>query len=388
MKNMKKLLAVLFAVLMIVSLTACSKAPKTASAQWSYKTEDKEYAIGVHIYSLISAYNQAYSVISEAQGDDFDAQASILDFESSFDETGEVYLCKDWIVKEADYITRNIIVIDALMKEYGIELDEAVEASALEQAKKDWELGPYYEEYLSYGYAATPYKTIFEPCGISFESFYEATYLASIKQNAIFDKLYNKGGVKEVAEADMNKFFEDNYSSYSYFTVNLYESSVDSTTNETVNTPLADDKIAEIKEELDLYVGMIENDIPFTDVSAVYTAYANLEYNPAVSNVENLDNTSLPEEVADVIKGLKDGEAKVAYFGEEDTQMAYFIYKKPVTSETKSYVADETNYDALLKEMKNEEYLDELDRLTNEVVCDINTKETQKYTPELIESLM
>lgn len=388
MKNMKKILAILIAVIMVMCLGACSKAPRTATAQWSYKTDKTQYAIGVHIYSLVSAYNQAFSVIQNAQGEEFDAEASILDIESSFDETGEVFLCKDWIMKEADYITKNLIAIDNLMEEYGVELDESVEASALEQAKKDWDLGPYYEEYLSYGYAATPYKTILEPCGISFESFYQATYLASVKQNAIFDKLYNKGGIKAVAEDEMKKFFEDNYTNYSYFTVNFYESSVDPTTNETVNTPFDAKKTAEIKENLEFYVSMIKNGTTYEDVSGAYTAYAKLQYNPSVSNIENLDNTTLPAEVAEVLKGLKDGEAKVAYFGQEDTQMAYFLYKKPITAETKGYIANETNYDALLKEMRNEEFLADLEKITEQVVCEINTKEVEKYTPQLIESFM
>ncbi len=388
MNNLKKIMALMLAVVMFASLCACSQLPKTLDKQWSYKDGDSEYAIGVHIYSLVSAYNQAYSVLSEAQGDKFDSSASILGVESSFDESGEIVLCKDWILKEADYITKNLMAIDNLIAEYDVEIDPALENSSYQQALKDWDLGPYYEEYRSYGYTSTPYKEILEPCGVSFESFYEATYLASVKQSTIFNHFYKKDGIKAVKESEVKKFFEDNFTSYSYFTVNLYESSVDSTTNQTVNKALPEDKIKEIKTNLDFYAAMIKSGTSFDDVSGAYTAYAQLSTNPAVSCVENLENSSLPEEIADVVAGLKVGQPKVIYLGEEETTVAYFVYKKSITKETKSYVGNETNYESLLQEMKSEEFLSDMEKITAEVQCEINTAIVDKYTPELIENLI
>ncbi len=389
MKNLKKFTGLFLAVVMILSLCACSQVPKTATPQWSYKNDAKEYAMGIYVYSLVTAYNQAYTILSEEQGEDFDKEASILTQESSFDEAGKSYICKDWVLKEADYITRNLMAIDNMVEEFDVEIDPATETAAYDQARKDWDLGPYYEEYRSYGYYASPYKDLLEPMGISFESFYDATYLASVKQTAVFNRFYHKGGLEAVSEKELAKYFEDNYSSYSYFTANLYESTIDSTTNQTVNTPLADDKIKEIKDNLSLYSTMIRaGSVTFDDITGIYAAYAGLDYNPASSYVENLENSALPAEVAEVVENLKDGETKIVYLGSGDTTVAYFLYKKPVSDETKSYIANESNYDSLLQEMKNDEFNEVLREYTDKVECQVNTAEVNKFTPELIESLV
>lgn len=385
MKNMKKITALLLAVLMVASLCACSSVPKSSKAQWGYMTDSQEYPIGVYIYSLFSAYNQAYSIISDAQGDDFDSEASILDITSTFDEAEGEELCLDWILKEADYITRNLIALDEVIAENGIELDEELESAAYEQAREDWYLGSYYEEYRAYGYSATPYKDMMEPYGISFESFYQSTYLASVKQNAIFDYFYTSGGPKAVSDSEVKNYFEDTYTSYSYFTVNLYTTTTDDTTGETVNTALSDEDQTKAKEDLELYVKMIAQGTSFEDISEIHTAAAELSANPAISNIEDLENTSLGDEVAAALEEMKDGEAKVIYVGQTDTTVAYFLYKSPITQETEEYVASETNYDALLQEMKGDEFLDYIDSLTYEVECTVNESVIADFNPAIFE---
>lgn len=386
MKNIKKITALFLAVLMVVSLCACASMPKSNKAEWGYKTSTEEYPIGVYIYSLFSAYNQAYSVISQAQGDKFDAEASILDISSTFDEADGEMVCRDWVLKEADYITKNLIALDEEIAKNNIQLDAEVVESAYEQARKDWNLGSYYEEYVAYGYAATPYKGMLEPFGVSFDSFYQSSYLASVKQNAIFDFYYGKGGEKAVADSEMKDYFEDNYTSYSYFSVNLYESTTDATTGQTVNKALSAEDQKQAKEDLGLYVKMIAQGTSFEDISKIHTAAAKLSANPAVSNIENLEYTSLGTEVADALKGMKDKEAKVIYVGQEDSTVAYFLYKKPITQETKQYVSTDANYDSLLQEMKSEEFLEYIDGLTGTVDCTINQPVIDKFNPSIFEA--
>ncbi len=385
MKNIRKITALILAVLMVASLCACTSIPRSNKAEWGYKTASQEYPIGVYVYSLFSAYNQAYSVISQEQGEDFDAEASILSIESTFDEAKGEEKALDFILSEADYITKNLIALDEVIAENNIELDAETEAAAYEQARKDWYLGSYYEEYMAYGYSATPYKDMLEPYGVSFESFYQSSYLASVKQNAIFDFFYAKGGEKEVPEGEMKDYFEDNYTSYSYFTANLYETTTDSTTGETVNKALSAEDQKKAKEDLELYVKMIAQGTSFEDISKIHTAAAELTANPAISNIENLENTSLGEEVATALKGMKDGEAKVIYVGQTDTTTAYFLYKKPITQETTKYIATEANYDALLQEMKGEEFLNYVDGLTAEVECTVNESVIAKFNPSIFE---
>lgn len=385
MNNFKKIIAFALAIVVVMSCAACSAVPKSMSAEWGYKTSSEEYPIGVYIYSLFSAYNQAYSVISEAQGDDFDKEASIMDIESSFDETGEVYACSEWIKKEADKITRTLIALDQAIEEYGIELDEKTVSSAYEQARMDWYLGPYYETYAAYGYSSTPYSSMMEPYGISFESFYQSTYLSSVKQNALFNYLYEKGGIKEVAESEYVEYFENNYTKYSYFTANLCESTLDESGKSTT-VALPDSEITKIKDALASYVKNINIDgMKFDAVATAYKTFAGLENDPTVTNTENLDNSSLGSEIAKAIRELPEGEAGIVYVGEKDSQIAYFIYKSPIKAETKDYLANDTNHTSILQAMKNEEFLKYVEGLTDKAVCELNESVIARYEPAMFE---
>ncbi len=389
MKNLKKMISVFIALLMVLSLGACSDLPKSASAPWSYRYGKYEYSMGIHVYSLFSAYSQAYNTVAKAQGEDFDREASILDVESTFDEISGVMVCSDWIKEEAHRITRSLIGLDLMLDEHEIVLDPQLVYAAEEQARKDWYLGPYYEEYVSYGSASTPYKDLLEPYGISFDSFYEGIYLASVKQNAIFDKFYNKGGVEEVPEKEINAYFEKNYTSYGCFTVNFYESSTDSATGQNVNKLLDAEKTEDLKSNLEYYVKMIKNGTDFKTIGGVYAAYAGLEYNPIYEHTEiTSDGVSdnLPEEVVEVLNGMKEGEAKIIYVGKEESPMAYFMYKSPVKDKTKSYVKD--NYSDLLQAMKSDDFFEKMNGFNETIQCEINTEAVEEFSPEIIEKIL
>lgn len=389
MKNLKKIISAFLAVIMVLSLGACSDLPKSSNAQWGYKYADKEYAIGIHVYSVFSAYSVAYETVTKEQGDFFDSSKSILDFESTFDESNEVMLCSDWIREEADRITKNLIVIDMLMDKYEVELDEQLVESARQQARKDWYLGPYYEEYASYGSVTTPYKDVLVPYGVSFESYFESTNLASVKLNAIFDKLYNKGGIEEVPVENLYNHFEKNYTSYGCFTVNFYETATDASTGESVNTPFEDKKIKEIKEELEYYLKMIENGTDFNEIGSVYAAYAGLEYSPIYQNIEIVNDgvsDNLPDEVVKVLNSMAEDEAQLIYVGNDDSRMAYFIYKNPIKKHTEKYV--EESYSTILQELVGDEFFAKLDTYSEELQCELNSEAIDDFSAELIEKVL
>ena len=67
MKNFTKLLAVILCLVIAFSTAACSMKP-----QWSYKEAgtDTELPIGVYIYALYNAYNQARTYAQETEGYD------------------------------------------------------------------------------------------------------------------------------------------------------------------------------------------------------------------------------------------------------------------------------------------------------------------------------
>ncbi|MBQ1977612.1 MAG: hypothetical protein II225_02570 [Ruminococcus sp.] len=389
MTNLKKIMSVFLAVLLVLSLGACSDLPKTSSAQWSYKYADNEYAIGVHIYSLFTAYSKAYNIVSEAQGESFDTSASIMDVESTFDETSGVMVCRDWINAEADRITKSIVGLDMMMEKYDMVLEGELYDAAKDQARKDWYLGPYYEEYSSYGSSTTPYKEVLEPYGISFDSFFVSTYLASAKQSAVFSKLYNKGGVEEIPEETVHSYFEENYTSYGCFTVNFYDSQTDSETGQMVNIPFEIEKTKALKEDLEYYVKMIENGISFSTIGGVYAAEAGLEHDPSYQNIEIVKDgisDSLPDEAVEALNSMAEGEARIVYVGQDTSLMAYFLYKNPIKDHTKKYV--EENYITMLQEIVGDKFFNTLDEFNKTVECEINHKALDEFSPDFLENLM
>lgn len=383
MKNFKKIIAIVLAAVMLFAVAGCNHSPS-----WSYKAGATTYAEGVYIYSLFSAYNQAYSVLQTNLGNKFDANASILDIESTFDETNEKMLCKDWVISEADYITKNLAVLDAKIAEYGITLDKAQVDSSREIAKEDWYLGPYYEYYVASGYEATPYKDALEKYGISFDSFFTSTYLASVKQNAIFEYIYGKDGEKAVSNDELQKYFTENYTSYAYFIVNLYETDIDSATNQQKYYPYADELIKEREDELASYVKLMNSGTHYETIVNQYMKAHEITTDPTVKNIENLEFSSLGEEVLKELEKLNDGKATYIRVGEGDTSVLYFIAKFDINKEAEDYLKNDNNRTSLLQSLKGEEFIDLLDEATNTVEVEINTSSTDKYKPAMFEDML
>lgn len=382
MNNFKRICALLLALLMVMGLSACSRKPS-----WSYKTDTASYAEGVYIYSLFSAYNEAYSILQSKLGDKFDSTSTILDITATFDETGEEVLCEDWIKSQADIITKNLAAIDEKIAEYGITLDKTQVESARELAKEDWYLGPYYEYYVASGYEATSYEDMLSPYGVSFDSFFTSSYLASVKQSAIFDHLYGKGGEEEVSDEEITEYFTDNYTSYAYFVVNLYETSIDSETSQQVYHPYSDELIKETEKDLESYAKLINSGTPYSEVMYRYMKAHNLSDDPSVKNIENLEASSLGEEVLDALNTLKEGKATYLKVGSGDTSVMYFISKFDIESEAKDYLSKDGNRHTILQALKSEDFGNYLNDITENVQVDVNEKVIEKYSPAIFENL-
>lgn len=380
MNNFKKVFAVLLAALMIITAAGCSGKPS-----WSYKTDNASYAEGVYLYSLFSAYNEAYSILQENLGDDFDSTASILDITSTFDETGEKLLCEEWIVEQADIITKNLAALDNKVAEYGITLDKTQVESARELAKEDWYLGPYYEYYVASGYEAVSYESMLSPYGISFDSFFTSTYLASVKQSAIFDHLYGKGGEEEVTDEELTAYFTQNYTSYAYFVVNLYETAIDEDTSQQVYYPYADELIDEVEAELESYVKLINSGTAYSDVVNKYMKKHSITTDPTVSNVEILESSALGEEVLEALKGLKEGKATYLRVGDGDTSVMYFVTKFNINEEAEEYLSTDGNRQTLIQSLKSEDFSNYLNEITESVEVEVNEKVIEKYNPAIFE---
>lgn len=377
MKAIKKITAAFLAVLMIMSISGCSTKP-----EWSYKVDDNEVQIGVYIYALYTAYNQAASYASSAEG--YDAEKSFLNLTIT-DDDGETAVAKDWIVDTAKELTKNILTIEEEFEARGLTLTAEDEAAAKESADNDWNLGPYYDMYLAYGMMPTPYKDILEPYGVSYESFERASYIASAKQTALFEEIYINDEETAVSTEDLTNYFTENYTSYSYLSVRLADSATDDS-GSTTYTAMSDEDIAEIESTLQGYADNINNGAgTFAEQMVEYTALKELESDPSTSAVENLDESSLNEDVVSALNELEEGKASLVKVGEAENAYYYLIYKAPIADSVADYIEDETNSFNVLSAMKSEEFQDMLTAKAEELGIQENTSVVNSYKPSMFE---
>ena len=373
MKPNVKIGSFLMAVVMIFSVLIVSGCtPMSLNKEWSYKSGDKELAIGVYIYSLDTAYQKAKSFAEKL--DDYDeTKDSWLEMEIT-DDDGKKEVASKWIKDQAKLMCLSYLVLDEQIEKENIDISLA---SADEQAETYWNVG----QYADYGYVM-PMKDDLEPYGISFESFRYCSTEYSVKYQALFDKLYKEGGSKEVSDEELTKYFNENYTDYSYFTVNLYNASTDEA-GQSTNVAMSDEEAKKVTDEIDGYVKDVNNGKSYDDVLEAYMKANDIESDPATSNIENLENSSLGDEVKEALEKLDNKKATAVKVGSGENAVYYFIYKRNIKDAVKDYIADETKKANLISSMKGDEFADYIEELTKSLDYEENTSAIDKYEPKM-----
>lgn len=372
MKPFKKVAAFLLAAVMIVISAGCT--PISFTKEWSYKSGDQELPIGVYIYSLYQAYTQAQSYAEK--NEDYSSDKSFMDLTIT-DDDGNEKVAKDWILDEADKITKRLLALDSEIKKNNITLDQATMDQAQSTAENIWNVGPY----ASYGYFS-PMSANLEPYGISFDSFYISSYEAAAKESCLFEGIYGKGGTKEVSDSEIKDYFTENYTNYSFFPVSLYTSETDDEGN-TTNAALSADEKKKIEDELNGYVKNIASGESYADVVEKYMEANDVETDPSQTGTEILDNSSIGDDIKNKLAEMKDGTAETLHVGKGDTAVLYFIYKGDINKEADSYIAETTNRANVLTAMKQDEFNDYLEEAANALEVEKNQSQLDRYSPDM-----
>jgi hypothetical protein len=269
------------------------------------------------------------------------------------------------------------LVIDEQITAEGADVSTDDIAAADEQAETYWNVG----QYADYGYIM-PMSDDLEPYGISLDSFKYCTTEYSVKYSALFSKVYGEGGSKEVTDSELTDFFTENYVDYSYITVNLYESTTDEA-GDSSNVALSDDDAKKLTDEFDGYAKSLNAGDAYSDVIEKYMTANELDTDPTVSNVENIDSSSLGDELIEALKNLDSNKATTLTVGEGDSAIYYLIYKNNINDDVDDYVGSETNKSSVLSSMKSEEFSDYIKDLTKELDYEANTSVLEKYDPNM-----
>ena len=231
MKKIKKAIAALLVTTTLLTTSACS----SSDNKWSFKDEKEQLKIGVYIYNLVEAYSSANSLVEDSS-------------KSVFEQQIDGISASDWMLKEAENNCKKMLLIDDLMRKNNLTLTDEEKASIESSAN-------YYWAYL---------KSSYEDLGVSKESYVEAAFTYTTKYNKVF---YNKYDESVVSQAEIEKFFKENYVDYSYFSIPLTTTDSDGQTKD-----LSDAEIEKIKLLMEKYVKMInEEGKTLDDVSKQYS---------------------------------------------------------------------------------------------------------------------
>lgn len=383
LEKIKKIVAGTVAGAVILSAAACT--PISTKAQWSYKYDGNEKAIGVYIFALYNAYNEAKTYAKDAKG--YKEDESFLDLTIT-DDDGNKAVASQWIKEQADLSVREALYLDSVLDQKKATVDEESYAT---QAQQDWELGYMYSYYSQYGYTPTPEQDILEQYGISVDSYCELQYVAAGKQSKLFDLIYDKDGSEEVSDKDLKKYFDDSYTYYSYFTVPLYEQTTDADGNSS-SEAYSSKKQKKLTNLANKYSDAVNGGKTLNSQCKSYLSYTKSDAsvsdtvvtNCEVLDSDNLASSTLGEDVAKEFVDVKTGEAKAITIGKDDSKTIYVIQKLNTADAEDEYLTkDDSTRKSVLQNMKNKDFMDYLKKKAKALDCEVNTSVVDRYDPDM-----
>lgn len=359
MKLYKRLAALGAAALMSVSLTACG------DTSWVYKTENNTVASGVYLGYLTQNY------LGGQGSEDFDKEIKNI-WKQKID--GKSY--KDYVKDSAAEASKRYLTIADKFDEMGLTLSEEDISNANMQAEFMWNY---------YGYQGA-----MEPNGTSLDS-YKKIVTSSVKETAIFNAYYDKGGFEEVGEPIVIENMTKNYADINYFELSFK--------GEEEGSVLPSSEIDALKEKAESYAERINSgESTFNEVKTEYNdeldkaaAEENdTEFNPTkpedikadkdTKSLLNKDSTSMPEDfVTAVFDDVNVGKATVITV---DTSY-YLVVKYDVKDDLENNL-DQVKTQILVS-LKGDEFEEKVTDWMKEASIEENASAVSRYNPKNIE---
>ncbi len=335
MSLIKKLSAVAVTSAMALSLASCGQ-----DTTWGAKIDDTELRAGIFIYYQSDALSGAYDYMSET---DTDVMAITIDGMST----------KDWVNDQAVKSMQEHVAVEKKFEELGLKFENNEEELAKANVEQWWE---YVSEY-------------FEGIGVSQESYLDVV-INGEKKAAIFDYYYGEGGEKEVAEADIKAYLNDNFARIKYIDMPLKDGE---------GNLLKSEGKAEIKAMAEEYIErMSTTDVTFEEISKEYDEYYNGLIEAAAGTAdgtaaeEPVDDTAATEEADELVllgsvtsadypvpsasvheKVVGDALNVGEYLLIEEDEVYYIVYKMDLFADEEYYDYKKTD---VLNELKGEEF--------------------------------
>lgn len=372
---LKKMGALFLSVILMVNMTACS------DTSWAIKTENTSVPIGVYIYYMSEAYGKAYNKVGEAS-------SSIL--EKTIDDKS----VNDYVKDEAMESCKNLISTENMFDEMGLSLSDEDKEVAKSTTDAYWK---------SYG-------SIYEKMGIAKTSFDRAYTMYNLKKSKIMDAKYGDEGTDKLSDDEVNTYFTEHYTNYSYFKKDTSELELNDnvTTRELESDEEADalmkeiesnaessqaedesgesvtEKMDAISKDFEEYANRINDGASYDDIFNEYKDKYSASDSDNVLTTENLEETnknSLPE---DVLNGLKELENNKSAGYNSSEGGFYLVYKHDINNNL-SFLDDEENRTQVENELSSEKFDNLIKDMSANLVIDVNQSALNKYQPSIIE---
>lgn len=216
---------------------------------------------GVYILYSGVAYSEAESKFRE-ENPDTDVNADGFNYK---DQTVEGVPFEQYVKDKALEACKRHYAISKLFDGAGMTADEEAAKNLADTVATQWDFD--LTSWISYIPYAKGYDTLgayYEHIGVSKASLKEFYSVNQYKSGDVFDSYYEKGGSKEVSDADIEKYIDENYVLTRYFTISLKDE----------DGGIAEgDKLAEFEKIANEYVKKLNNKTAYKDVYAEYQDY-------------------------------------------------------------------------------------------------------------------
>lgn len=346
--KLKKLAAVLLAVVMVFTFAACT----SPDVKWIAEVDGENIPSGVYLSLMFNAYSEAAELAADMETD-----PRKQDIEG---KPGS-----QWIQEKTDAMFQQYLAIEQKAKEMNVTIDPVTKAGLAQQIDGQWQyIGP-----------------ILEENGISYES-YAAVAENSYKSTMIFHATYGKDGTNPIPEADLLKTFQADFYKVEYTTMSLSGADgkeLDEAGQKAVMNQ-ANELVAKATAPGASFSSIIlENEIAQatlagTEVSEEHKADANAH----IAYI-NKESTSNDPEFMDAVASIKMDEIKVFTIG-----TSVYIMKKLDSS--KATVEEMEDYrTTVMDKLKGEEYKANRQGWTDAVQFNYHAKSKAMYTPDKLD---
>lgn len=324
MKSLKKALAIVLAIVFVLSLAACHPKDEVAISAGDYKITSAMYS-----YFLTMADSEAKSLINSDNKYDTKAKGFSYYKQKIDDKPFETYV-KDLAVENC----LRYIALEKLSKEAELKISD--------EDKKGWEsTADYYWNYA--------YGPVLTQNGVGYET-YKKIFMNDALYNKYFEFTYGKGGEKEISADSIKKAMQENYSA-------VYMISHDYSKEEKPN-------VDEIRKSLDKYVTSLKDGKAFADVLA--------EYNK--DNKKETSSSTTSSATSSTTSATTSNVASTTTSSSTTSSNAQEEVKKPKDSDIKILTKYEDSYSATVFE----KYAD-VEKLNADEVALIHDEDAKAY---------